>query len=154
MILASGARGPGFNSQNGPCSAYSSYFELAILPNQAAWLLRGRQPSRGPAKHMWQPSCYWRNDQGVREPVKVVPRGLEPRTLRLLAVRSNQLSYETSEALASQCALQQSEVRWRPHRQIMLPYRQPATYMANAIGKGRVPANFASPRGVAYGRLE
>ena len=28
---------------------------------------------------------------------KMVPRGLEPRTLRLLAVRSNQLSYETSE---------------------------------------------------------
>ena len=28
---------------------------------------------------------------------KVVPRGLEPRTLRLLAVRSNQLSYETIE---------------------------------------------------------
>jgi hypothetical protein len=27
--------------------------------------------------------------------VKMVPRGLEPRTLRLLAVRSNQLSYET-----------------------------------------------------------
>ena len=27
----------------------------------------------------------------------MVPRGLEPRTLRLLAVRSNQLSYETSE---------------------------------------------------------
>ena len=26
---------------------------------------------------------------------KMVPRGLEPRTLRLLAVRSNQLSYET-----------------------------------------------------------
>ena len=26
---------------------------------------------------------------------EVVPRGLEPRTLRLLAVRSNQLSYET-----------------------------------------------------------
>ena len=26
----------------------------------------------------------------------VVPRGLEPRTLRLLAIRSNQLSYETS----------------------------------------------------------
>ena len=26
---------------------------------------------------------------------KVVPRGLEPRTLQLLAVRSNQLSYET-----------------------------------------------------------
>ena len=27
--------------------------------------------------------------------VTMVPRGLEPRTLRLLAVRSNQLSYET-----------------------------------------------------------
>ena len=26
---------------------------------------------------------------------QMVPRGLEPRTLRLLAVRSNQLSYET-----------------------------------------------------------
>ena len=29
-------------------------------------------------------------------PADVVPRGLGPRTLRLLAVRSNQLSYETS----------------------------------------------------------
>ena len=27
----------------------------------------------------------------------MVPRGLEPRTLRLLAVRSNQLSYETND---------------------------------------------------------
>ena len=27
--------------------------------------------------------------------INVVPRGLEPQTLRLLAVRSNQLSYET-----------------------------------------------------------
>ncbi len=31
---------------------------------------------------------------------KVIPRGLEPRTLRLLAVRSNQLSYETMSSLA------------------------------------------------------
>ena len=29
----------------------------------------------------------------------MVPRGLEPRTLRLLAVRSNQLSYETLVSL-------------------------------------------------------
>ena len=35
---------------------------------------------------------------------KVVPRGLEPQTLRLLAVRSNQLSYETS-CTRSQLAL-------------------------------------------------
>ena len=32
---------------------------------------------------------------------KMVPRGLEPRTLRLLAVRSDQLSYETSLSLLS-----------------------------------------------------
>ena len=32
----------------------------------------------------------------------LVPRGLEPRTLRLLAVRSDQLSYETSEASGEQ----------------------------------------------------
>ena len=31
--------------------------------------------------------------------IKVVPRGLEPRTLRLLAVRSDQLSYETDDIL-------------------------------------------------------
>ena len=31
----------------------------------------------------------------------MVPRGLEPRTLRLLAVRSNQLSYETNVELVS-----------------------------------------------------
>ena len=30
-------------------------------------------------------------------PKSMVPRGLEPRSLRLLAVRSNQLSYETND---------------------------------------------------------
>ena len=34
----------------------------------------------------------------------MVPRGLEPRTLRLLAVRSNQLSYETV-VLAAVCRM-------------------------------------------------
>ena len=34
-------------------------------------------------------------DYAARQRKKMVPRGLEPRTLRLLAVRSNQLSYET-----------------------------------------------------------
>ena len=32
---------------------------------------------------------------GRSDVMKLVPRGLGPRTLRLLAVRSNQLSYET-----------------------------------------------------------
>ena len=31
----------------------------------------------------------------IMDDVEMVPRGLEPRTLRLLAVRSNQPSYET-----------------------------------------------------------
>ncbi len=35
----------------------------------------------------------WQPEAGGHE--RMVPRGLEPRTLRLLAVRSNQLSYET-----------------------------------------------------------
>ena len=33
--------------------------------------------------------------EGLKLGPGMVPRGLEPRTLRLLAVRSNQLSYET-----------------------------------------------------------
>ena len=43
---------------------------------------------------------------------KMVPRGLEPRTLRLLAVRSNQLSYETlGRVLRNACsALVQGEL--------------------------------------------
>jgi hypothetical protein len=36
----------------------------------------------------------WHKHLQQRNP-EMVPRGLEPRTLRLLAVRSNQLSYET-----------------------------------------------------------
>ena len=35
------------------------------------------------------------NSQAINRLKPLVPRGLEPRTLRLLAVRSNQLSYET-----------------------------------------------------------
>ena len=41
---------------------------------------------------LWNP---WDLD-GVCYCLTVVPRGLEPRTLRLFAVRSDQLSYETS----------------------------------------------------------
>jgi hypothetical protein len=33
----------------------------------------------------------------------MVPRGLEPRTLRLLTARSNQLSYETDAKGLRQC---------------------------------------------------
>ena len=39
-----------------------------------------------------KPCCFGREEFAI---AKVVPRGLEPRTLRLLALRSDQLSYET-----------------------------------------------------------
>ena len=44
-------------------------------------------------KEAWGNNHYHGNRRS--DVVKMVPRGLEPRTLRLLAVRSNQLSYET-----------------------------------------------------------
>ena len=45
------------------------------------------------------------DDHDGQEEKRVVPRGLEPRTLRLLAVRSNQLSYETHVVCrAGQCS--------------------------------------------------
>jgi hypothetical protein len=56
-------------------------------------LLRAGVP---PARrtHLSLGAAIMRRSTGKQE--RVVPRGLEPRTLRLLAVRSNQLSYETS----------------------------------------------------------
>ena len=40
--------------------------------------------------------AHWPDVSVSANKTKLVPRGLEPRTLRLLAVRSNQLSYETT----------------------------------------------------------
>jgi hypothetical protein len=40
-------------------------------------------------------------EAGAQRAQHMVPRGLEPRTLRLLAVRSNQLSYETFALVAA-----------------------------------------------------
>ena len=37
---------------------------------------------------------------GTRPHIAMVPRGLEPRTLRVLAARSNQLSYETLDVFS------------------------------------------------------
>ncbi len=42
--------------------------------------------------------CVCAHEIRLMDRVDMVPRGLEPRTLRLLAVRSNQLNYETCEA--------------------------------------------------------
>ena len=48
-----------------------------------------------------------RDHRSVRQ---MVPRGLEPRTLRLLAVRSNQLSYETSDQSAMRMQISASQL--------------------------------------------
>ena len=42
----------------------------------------------------------------------MVPRGLEPRTLRLLAVRSNQLSYETSWCFLRDGLIKKETMAW------------------------------------------
>ena len=44
--------------------------------------------------------------------VEMVPRGLEPRTLRLLAVHSNQLSYETSWCFWRDSLLKKETMAW------------------------------------------
>ena len=65
------------------------------------------RPSKSSARRVVDNHCVMTGRPGMRQcrcvpemreapTCKVVPRGLEPRTLRLLAVRSNQLSYETS----------------------------------------------------------
>ena len=45
--------------------------------------------------------CLGLGGAGAQRAQHMVPRGLEPRTLRLLAVRSNQLSYETFALVAA-----------------------------------------------------
>ena len=50
--------------------------------------------TRTPQEYFWRPKRH-RIAWSRMTAEEVVPRGLEPRTLRLSAVRSNQLSYET-----------------------------------------------------------
>ena len=81
---------------------------MSTTPNLAEWskaLASGASPQgRGFEPHschflyfsLYDEACIVaQNKESLHE--KMVPRGLEPRTLRLLAVRSNQLSYETSD---------------------------------------------------------
>ena len=51
--------------------------------------------------------------------IKMVPRGLEPRTLRLLAVRSNQLSYETHDVDRRYQVLQLLALSWCSNEDLM-----------------------------------
>ena len=70
----------------------------------------------------------WRRKLGM------VPRGLEPRTLRLLAVRSNQLSYETVQRCARLRANDLAEPRRRDARIVWatLPTASPLGLMDKA----------------------
>ena len=58
---------------------------------------RGREAGSGePGRATFATAvCFPAGRPGAARLQGMVPRGLEPRTLRLLAVRSNQLSYET-----------------------------------------------------------
>ena len=84
------------------------------------WDLRSPPPNHPPTNTHQPPMCVSVNQS-------MVPRGLEPRTLQLLAVRSNQLSYETSgglpllglrgsfvRALVDECACRQIACIARP----------------------------------------
>ena len=66
-------------------------WRLYWLQNGRMW---GRQAVQGSDNQVIK---RWTNTKIVDFQRRMVPRGLEPRTLRLLAVRSNQLSYETSD---------------------------------------------------------
>jgi hypothetical protein len=95
MILASGARGPGFNSRNSPSSSAPE----KVVCSWRAHLVSAQEQAHYIARWMGLPCranlTKASHSAASRRGRTMVPRGLEPRTLRLLAVRSNQLSYET-----------------------------------------------------------
>jgi hypothetical protein len=75
-----------------------------------AWSQRlrplGQTVLRQALAHVWVRRALCRRvsgdgEAGAQRVQRMVPRGLEPRTLRLLAVRSNQLSYETLAFVAA-----------------------------------------------------
>ena len=78
----------------------------------------------------------------------LVPRGLEPRTLRLLAARSNQLSYESNCLLRHACNTYQC--KWRAQREcrwshsLAISARWPGLARS---GSSRHGANLQSRRG-------
>ena len=65
--------------------------DLRPRKNYKAEVCRSQRPGLG---SQW-PVAWLSLNQPSQVLCLMVPRGLEPRTLRLLAVRSNQLSYET-----------------------------------------------------------
>jgi hypothetical protein len=83
--------------------------------------------------------------QGTR---KLVPRGLEPRTLRLLAIRSNQLSYETTDELSA-VGSPIVRARWSvPRAQLLacnLRHRAPKSSLASDRSRPSRRAAIAGP---------
>ena len=86
---------------HGGCSTHTTNMHLGVLPSAT---LGGGQAAVCSAQ--WSASCMLSCCPCSKPNVDdLVPRGLEPRTLRLLAARSDQLSYETSgEGSLSRCS--------------------------------------------------
>ena len=71
----------------------------------------------------------------------MVPRGLEPRTLRLLAVRSNQRSYETDHLLMASCKrnVQNCKLKTQKQKERQRTERGPGTTQTNINKKPTAP---------------
>ena len=74
----------------------------------------------------------WRLKNILRSANDMVPRGLEPRTLRLLAVRSNQLSYETCDIGGQVLVLECSAIVGSPASE---PNRNSATGIRTRVAR-------------------
>ena len=84
--------------------------------------------------------------RGDTTPRHMVPRGLEPRTLRLLAVRSDQLSYETTDVLSPRPPCDNSDAH-RPRN----ARARVAMYASRGVTT-RVRCEFEHKRSVEYTR--
>ena len=68
--------------------------------------------------------------------IKMVPRGLEPRTLRLLAVRSNQLSYETHDVDRRHQVIQLLALLWSSNEDLIRRHEQKNNWLHRCVMSG------------------
>ena len=116
MVLIQHLKGPGCAEATGPDSDVSGP-ALSSQSAEAEGRLLAPQGSRG--QDLQKPealTCMSVAQVSVCQCAQtlclMVPRGLEPRTLRLLAVRSNQLSYETSWCFLRDSLSREESMHW------------------------------------------